>query len=97
MFVPKGTFLRGAFGVYIFLIARHSSNENSSKAVISILPDSHELNLYRIIVNLFLSNTRVTFILLDIIFMEGPLNGHRVIKTVLWIIYIYIFSVTTGG
>lgn len=58
--MPKGTFLRGAFGVYIFLIAWHSSNENSSKAVISILPDSHELNLYRIIVNLFLSNTCIT-------------------------------------
>ena len=41
----------------VFLIAQHSSNENSSKAINSMLPDFHESNLYRIILNVFLSNT----------------------------------------
>ena len=44
-------------GFYVFLIAQHSSNENSSKAINSMLPDFHKLNFYRIILNLFLSNT----------------------------------------
>ena len=59
--MPKGIFLKGVFELYIFLITWHSSNANSRKTLNSILPDLHESNMYRIILNLFLSNTYITF------------------------------------